>query len=59
MAEANIEERFEELLSNCRILDEQIKEAEKDAGTNTEKELVVRQLASKKELASTELAELL
>ena len=59
MAETNIEERIEELLSNCRILEEQISEAKIDAGTNTEKELLVRQLTSKKELASTELAELL
>ena len=53
MAETNIEERIEELLGNCRVLEEQIKEAEKDAGTNTEKELLVRQLTSKKEQAST------
>ena len=59
MAEINIEERIEELLSNCRILEEQINEVEIDAGTKTEKELLVRQLTSKKELASTELAELL
>ena len=55
MAEINIEERIEELLSNCRILEEQINEAKIDAGTNTEKELLVRQLTSKKEEASTEL----
>ena len=59
MAETNIEERIEELLSNCRILEEQISEAKIDAGTNTEKELLVRQLTSKKELASTERAEIL
>ena len=59
MAETNIEERFEVLLGNCRILEEQIKEEEKDAGTNTEKELLVRQLTSKKQQASTELAEFL
>ena len=59
MTDTNMEERIEELLNNCRILEEQIAEAQKDAGTNTEKELLVRQLTSKRELASTELAELL
>ena len=46
-----MEERIEELLNNCRILEEQIAEAQKDAGTNTEKGLLVRQLTSKRELA--------
>ena len=59
MTDINIEERIEELLNNCRILEEQIQEAQQDASTNTEKELLVRQLTSKRELASTELAELL
>ena len=59
MTDTNMEERIEELLNNCRILEEQIAEAQKDAGTNTEKELLVRTLTSKRELASTELAELL
>ena len=59
MTDINMEERIEELLNNCRILEEQIQEAQQDASTNTEKELLVRQLTSKRELASTELAELL
>ena len=59
MTDTNMEERIEELLNNCRILEEQIAEAQKDAGTNTEKELLVRTLTSKRELASTELVELL
>ena len=59
MTDTNMEEQIEELLNNCRILEEQIAEAQKDAGTNTEKELLVRTLTSKRELASTELAELL
>ena len=40
-------------------MDEQIEEAQKDAGTNTEKELIVRQLTAQREQESAELAELL
>ena len=47
MTDTNMEEWIEELLNNCRILEEQIQEAQQDAGTNTEKELLVRQLTSK------------
>ena len=59
MTEPSTEERIDQLLSSCRILDEQIEEAQKDAGTNTEKELIVRQLTAQKEQESAELAELL
>ena len=54
-----IEERIEELLSKAKVLDDQIEEARKDAVTNTEKELLVRQLTSQRELEGAELAQLL
>ena len=54
-----IEERITELLSKCKVLDDQIEEARKDAVTNTEKELLVRQLTSQRELEGAELAEIL
>ena len=59
MTEPSTEERIEQLLNSCRVLDEQIEEAQKDAGTNTEKELIVRQLTSQKEQEGAELAKLL
>ena len=59
MTDTNMEERIEELLNKCRILEEQIAEAQKDAGTNTKKELLVEQLNLKREVARTELVELL
>ena len=54
-----IEEWITELLSKCKVLHDQIEEARKDAVTNTEKELLVRQLTSQRELEGIELAELL
>ena len=56
MTEPSTEERIDQLLSSCRSLDEQIEEAQKDAGTNTEKELIVRPLTAQKEQESAELA---
>ena len=40
------EKRITELLSKLRVLDDQIEEAKKDAATNTEKDLLVRQLTA-------------
>ena len=54
-----IEERITELLSKCKVLDDQIEEAGNEAKTNTEKELLVRQLTSQREQEGNELAELL
>ena len=53
------EKRITELLSKLRVLDDQIEEAKKDAATNTEKDLLVRQLTAQRDLEGAELAELL